>query len=201
MSELLPYREQPDCAKPCLLALQVHLAISFPRFHEAFSSDQIHEHFLPMAFRFLSHSAAAVRPVAAEGIASFFRSVVLGVHGWPNKHHHACPLLMRSMTLDGRRLLKYHMHWQGQPRVPRGSQAGGCCLSPEPYERRQVRTPVGVPQTPAAPCVLALGHHVCAGTRAVTGSVLKSSCGLCVSLRAGAALCSAPPLLMCASAS
>ncbi|KAF5829638.1 armadillo-type protein [Dunaliella salina] len=53
--------------------IQVHLASSFPRFHEVFSSEQIHDHFLPMAFRFLSHSAAAVRPVAAEGIASFFR--------------------------------------------------------------------------------------------------------------------------------
>ncbi len=53
--------------------LQVSLVSAFPSLHQVFSSDQIYEHFLPMAFRFLSHSAAAARPAAAEGIACVLR--------------------------------------------------------------------------------------------------------------------------------
>lgn len=53
--------------------LQAQLASSFPGFHTVFSSDAIYEHFLPLAYRFLSNSAAAVRPLAAEGVVCFLR--------------------------------------------------------------------------------------------------------------------------------
>jgi len=53
--------------------LQAQLATAFPGFPQVFSSDQIYDHFLPMAFRFLSNSAAAVRPLAAEGVVVFLR--------------------------------------------------------------------------------------------------------------------------------
>lgn len=41
---------------------------------QVFSSDQVYEHFLPMALRYLTDTAAAVRPVAAEGLACFLRA-------------------------------------------------------------------------------------------------------------------------------
>mmetsp|Transcript_9565 Transcript_9565/g.20370 ORF Transcript_9565/g.20370 Transcript_9565/m.20370 type:complete len:882 (+) Transcript_9565:180-2825(+) len=53
--------------------LQANLASVFSSFPQSFSSDQIYEHFLPMAYRFLSGSFAAVRPVAAEGVTAFLR--------------------------------------------------------------------------------------------------------------------------------
>ncbi len=63
--------------------MQASLASSFPHFHQIFTSDQIYEHFLPMAFRILSQSAAAARPTAAEGIACILRydiNKATGVH-------------------------------------------------------------------------------------------------------------------------
>lgn len=69
----------PQPAQP---PTQVRLASCFPRFHDIFTSDQIYDHFLPMAFRFLSNSAAAVRPVAAEGIACFLRSADPHCFAW-----------------------------------------------------------------------------------------------------------------------
>lgn len=53
--------------------MQQQLAVAFPSFPQVFSSDQIFEHFLPIAWRYLSSTAAAVRPTAAEGVACFFR--------------------------------------------------------------------------------------------------------------------------------
>ncbi|MEW5313019.1 MAG: hypothetical protein WDW38_004614 [Sanguina aurantia] len=53
--------------------MHLHLASAFPGFARVFSSDQVHEQFLPVAMRLLADSAAAVRPAAAEGVASFFR--------------------------------------------------------------------------------------------------------------------------------
>jgi hypothetical protein len=63
--------------QPCVphACMQAGLASAFPSFHQTFSSDVIYDHFLPMAYRFLSNSAAAVRPVAAEGITCFLRWV------------------------------------------------------------------------------------------------------------------------------
>lgn len=52
---------------------QANLASAFASFHHTFGSDQIYDHFVPMAMRFLSSSAAAVRPAAAEGLVVFFR--------------------------------------------------------------------------------------------------------------------------------
>lgn len=53
--------------------MHLNLASAFPGFTLVFSGDQIHDQFLPMAMRLLANSAAAVRPAAAEGVASFFR--------------------------------------------------------------------------------------------------------------------------------
>lgn len=53
--------------------LQAQLAAAFPSFTQVFTSDQIYDNFLPMAFRFMSNSAAAVRPLAAEGVVMFLR--------------------------------------------------------------------------------------------------------------------------------
>ncbi|KAG2445689.1 hypothetical protein HXX76_000297 [Chlamydomonas incerta] len=53
--------------------LQQQLAAAFPMFPQVFSSDQIYEHFMPLAFRYLTDTAAAVRPVAAEGLVCFLR--------------------------------------------------------------------------------------------------------------------------------
>lgn len=54
--------------------MQQALAAAFPCFTQVFSSDQIHEHFVPIAWRYLNSTAAAVRPTAAEGLVAFFRS-------------------------------------------------------------------------------------------------------------------------------
>ncbi|EFJ50926.1 hypothetical protein VOLCADRAFT_88347 [Volvox carteri f. nagariensis] len=55
--------------------MQQQLATAFPIFPQArvFSSDQIYEQFLPITFRYLTETAAAVRPVAAEGLVCFLR--------------------------------------------------------------------------------------------------------------------------------
>ncbi|KAG2451341.1 hypothetical protein HYH02_003945 [Chlamydomonas schloesseri] len=53
--------------------LQQQLAASFPMFPQVFSSDQIYEYFMPLAFRYLTDTAAVVRPVAAEGLVCFLR--------------------------------------------------------------------------------------------------------------------------------
>ncbi|GIL70257.1 hypothetical protein Vretimale_3531 [Volvox reticuliferus] len=53
--------------------MQQQLAMAFTIFPQVFSSDQVHEHFLPIAFRYLTDTAAAVRPVAAEGLVCFLR--------------------------------------------------------------------------------------------------------------------------------
>ena len=53
--------------------LQQHLAQAFSAFPRVFGSDQVYEHFVPMALRMLAGSAAAVRPAAAEGLAVFLR--------------------------------------------------------------------------------------------------------------------------------
>ncbi len=56
---------------------QASLASCFPTLHTVFTSDQIHEHFQPMALRLLSTTAVAARPAVAEGIACFLRHVAL----------------------------------------------------------------------------------------------------------------------------
>ncbi|GLC55027.1 hypothetical protein PLESTB_000932600 [Pleodorina starrii] len=53
--------------------MQQQLAAAFPIFPQVFSSDQVYEHFLPIAFRYLTETAAAVRPVAADGLVCFLR--------------------------------------------------------------------------------------------------------------------------------
>ncbi|GAX76223.1 hypothetical protein CEUSTIGMA_g3667.t1 [Chlamydomonas eustigma] len=52
---------------------QRSLAECFPTFVQLFSQEQIAENLLPMAFRFLSSAASAVRPPAVEGMAAFLR--------------------------------------------------------------------------------------------------------------------------------
>lgn len=59
---------------PCpTLPPQEALAQAFPAFPHVFSSDQIHEHFVPLAFRLLTTAAVAVRPAAAEGLVQLLR--------------------------------------------------------------------------------------------------------------------------------
>ncbi|KAG2485883.1 hypothetical protein HYH03_015466 [Edaphochlamys debaryana] len=53
--------------------LQLQLAQAFPGFPQVFSSDQVYEYFLPIVLRYLTDTAAAVRPVAAEGLVCFLR--------------------------------------------------------------------------------------------------------------------------------
>lgn len=53
--------------------MQQGLAAAFPCFPQVFSSDQIHDYFMPVAWRYLSSTAAAVRPTAAEGLVALFR--------------------------------------------------------------------------------------------------------------------------------
>ncbi|KXZ47380.1 hypothetical protein GPECTOR_35g818 [Gonium pectorale] len=53
--------------------MQQQLAQAFPLFPQVFTSDQVYEHFVPVVFRYLTDSAAAVKPVAAEGVVCFLR--------------------------------------------------------------------------------------------------------------------------------
>jgi hypothetical protein len=52
-----------------------------------FGSDAIWETFLPMALRYVASSAGAVKAVAADGVAAFFRScrcaAARGLLAWP----------------------------------------------------------------------------------------------------------------------
>ncbi|KAL6757965.1 armadillo-type protein [Haematococcus lacustris] len=53
--------------------LHAGLAAAFPAFPQCFTSELIYDTFLPMAYRFLSNSAAATRPAAADAITCFLR--------------------------------------------------------------------------------------------------------------------------------
>ena len=53
--------------------IRLSLAQAFPSFHLVFSSEQVYEHFVPMACRFLSGAVASIRPAAAEGLVCFLR--------------------------------------------------------------------------------------------------------------------------------
>ncbi|GAX79120.1 hypothetical protein CEUSTIGMA_g6560.t1 [Chlamydomonas eustigma] len=65
---------EAQCSLKARWRPQRMLASCFPAFVKLFSKEQMAEHFLPMVFRWLSPSAAAVlRPHAAEGMALLLR--------------------------------------------------------------------------------------------------------------------------------
>jgi serine/threonine-protein phosphatase 4 regulatory subunit 4 len=66
------------CALKNIWRPQRTLSMCFPAFLKMLSKEQVAEHLLPMAFRWLSPSSAAVlRPYAAEGIALLLRHGLL----------------------------------------------------------------------------------------------------------------------------
>ncbi|GFR43586.1 hypothetical protein Agub_g4683 [Astrephomene gubernaculifera] len=73
MGELAKALLEMEAATKRNWRMQQQLAVAFPIFPQIFSSDQVFEHFVPVVFRYLTDTAAAVRPVAAEGLVCFMR--------------------------------------------------------------------------------------------------------------------------------
>ncbi|KAK9819789.1 hypothetical protein WJX72_002412 [[Myrmecia] bisecta] len=53
--------------------LQLDLMLAFPSFTQVFSSDQVYEHFLPLAFKYMGNGVAPVKFAAADAAAAFLR--------------------------------------------------------------------------------------------------------------------------------